>query len=67
MHAFEIITCFGPVIVMSHTRRGLLTILYRDFLSSDSLANGDEPDETVIPPISEAKKLSLTEISTAQR
>lgn len=36
------------------------------FISSSSAVTDDEPDETEIPPISDAKKLSLTEISTAE-
>ena len=65
MHELELITRSGPIILMAKTRKQLYAA-FRRFVSPDSLALVDEPDETDIPPISEAKKLSLTEISTAE-
>lgn len=65
MHALEIKTCFGPVILMSRTRKQLLA-MFRRFLSPSSLAIADEPDEIVTPPISEAKRLSHPKMSTVE-
>ena len=46
MHQIEFLTIRnGWVILMSPTRKGLC-ILFMRFISSDSLANGDEPDES---------------------
>jgi len=46
MHEIELLTRSGPIILMSPTRKGLYNAFKR-FLSSDSLALVDEPDETL--------------------
>jgi len=65
MHELELITRSGPIILMAKTRKQLYAA-FRRFVSPSSLPNEDEPDEIVIPPISEAKKLPFTRMSTAQ-
>ena len=48
MHEIELITRSGPIILMARTPKQLYAA-FRRFVSSSSLPNEDEPDETDIP------------------
>ena len=49
MHQIEYLTIRNGWVILMGTTREVLILSFIDFISSDSLANGDEPDESDIP------------------